>query len=139
MCKIKEILLKSYPQFLRNSGSEKTVALVCSIRIYYCMQITKIFSSSTNSMIYYCTRTFQKISSQYALMSPVFTQKYSYRGWVIFICKSRPHLQILMMRKIIMPFVSKIVYEKHKVSCLKSSQPLPLYLLKLFCTIQNLK
>jgi len=46
-----------------NSDSEKTVALVCSRCIYYCMQITKIFSSSTNSMIYYRTWTFQKISS----------------------------------------------------------------------------
>jgi len=43
------------------------------------------------------------------------------------------------MTKILTHFVPKIVYEKHKVSCLKSSQPLPLYLLNLFSTIQNLK
>jgi len=80
MCKTKEILLKSYPQFLINSGSEKTVTLVCCICIYYFMQIKKIFSNSTNSMIYYRTWTFQKISSYFALMLSVFTHKYSCRG-----------------------------------------------------------
>jgi len=46
------------------------------------------------------------------------------------------------MRKIstiCMYTVPKIVYEKHTVSYLKSFQPLPLYPLNLFCTIQNLK
>jgi hypothetical protein len=50
MCKTKEIFLKPYPHFLINSGSEKTIALVCSICIYYSLQIKKIFSNSMEHM-----------------------------------------------------------------------------------------
>lgn len=125
-------------QFLINSGSEKTAALVCSICIYYNLQIMKIFFSSVNSMIYYCTWCSKKYNLSSCYQSSLRNIRIMVKWFLNVRAESTGKFWWEKFQQFVCTLFPRFVYEKYTiVSSLKTSQP-PLYLLNLSCNIQNL-